>query len=168
LVNLYQTFGQQSVSLLGGNDLLHFGELGAEEVCRIIAHNVKTSIPSLCGEILPDGDKLIFAKGGTALTIYPSYPSSIDETILCEGNVTINGTAPVHFNGGIESNYSISVLSNTIYASSIQADTLIIGSSETCAVPEPSMIALLLAGFGAGLYWHRMVKGWQSKMPNEC
>jgi hypothetical protein len=82
---------------------------------------------------------------------------TINSPMILATDATISGSGSVNLAGGVSGGHTLTVLGNAT-ASSIQVDTLIIGSTGTVAVPEPGTIALLgigLAGLMSGAWRKR-------------
>jgi lysophospholipase L1-like esterase len=157
LLNVYQLFGPTAAPLFGYNteDHLHFGEYGAKQVARLIANEISTACPALATYLVPGGNQLVFANGGSELTLNPSGACTINAPVLIQDDVCINGTGTVNFNGGIQGDCRLTVQAGTIIATSICVDTLSIGSGGML-VPEPSaLIMMLTATLGGLLCLHR-------------
>ena len=80
----------------------------------------------------------------------------ISVPVVINSDTIISGAGTLNISGGISGNNTLTVLGN-LTATSIQVDTLIIGSRGATAVPEPSILALLGAG-ALGLHawvWRR-------------
>jgi lysophospholipase L1-like esterase len=149
LQNVYRMFGPNSAPIFGYNprDYLHFGLYGATQAAHLIANEIPAALPSLDASLIPGGNRLELSNGGSTLALNPSYESTIDAPVLLEDNVIINGAGTVHFNGGISGARSLTVQAGNITASSINVDSLVIGTVGAQSVPEPSLSILLLGSF---------------------
>jgi hypothetical protein len=69
----------------------------------------------------------------------------------------VGGVDPLELSGGISGNYTLTVL-GTLNATTIEVDTLCIGSVGANAVPEPGSFAMLLSITAGGLLWWKRRK----------
>jgi hypothetical protein len=95
---------------------------------------------------------------GDAIVTVASGSHTIDLPVVLGSDAVIEGTGSLTLSQGISGNHSLSVL-GTLYATSIEVDTLAIGTiagASAAAVPEPSSVVLLCFGvFGAYACWRR-------------
>jgi hypothetical protein len=88
-----------------------------------------------------------------ALIDVVSGKHSISSPVILDDDTTISGHGTLTCSN-ITGNHSLTVLGN-LTASSIEVDTLTIGSTGTHTVPEPSTIVLLFVASLGGLLWWR-------------
>ena len=117
--------------------------------------NTSTTIQSTAGFALT------LDNNGSVSTINVAGNHTISARVILNNDATISGTGMLNLSGGITGSHVLEV-DNNLIATSIQVDTLTIGSGATVtiqaipggplsgtitAVPEPSTLALLAAAF---------------------
>jgi hypothetical protein len=89
---------------------------------------------------------ILEAPSGTAHINVQSGSHEISVPVVMNDDTLISGAGALDFSGGISGNHALTVLGN-LTATSIQVDSLTIGTPLAMAVPEPSTFVLL--GIGA-------------------
>ena len=92
---------------------------------------------------------------GSASTIVVAGSHTISAPVILDNDAVLSGPGTLNLTGGISGNHTLTVQGN-LTASSIQVDTLIIGSHAS-SVPEPGSITLFLLAIPAILIgWRRV------------
>ena len=99
---------------------------------------------------------LILQSSGTASINVLTGNHEISVPVVINSDTVINAAGTLNLSGGITGNHALTVL-GTLTATSIQVDTLTIGTTEAMAVPEPSTFVLILT-FGILVGWTRKRK----------
>jgi hypothetical protein len=99
---------------------------------------------------------LILQSSGTASINVLTGSHEISVPVVINSDTVINAAGTLNLSGGITGNHALTVL-GTLTATSIQVDTLTIGTTEAMAVPEPSTFVLILT-FGILVGWTRKQK----------
>ena len=99
------------------------------------------------------GYSLTLDNNGDASMITVEGNHTITAPVVLNDDAIITGSGTLNLLGGVTGAYALTI-TGSITATSIQVDTLTIGTPGTMAVPEPSTVTLLsMAGCGpAGLY----------------
>jgi formylglycine-generating enzyme len=90
------------------------------------------------------GHSLTLDNRGGVSTIDVTGNHFISAPVVLNNDAILSGTGTLTLWGGITGNHTLTVI-GTVYASSINVGTLVVGVKKAC-VPEPSCLGLLLAG----------------------
>jgi hypothetical protein len=103
------------------------------------------------------GAALTLDNNGVLSTIDVAGTQTISAPVVMNDDVTMSGDGTLNLSGGIIGGDSTLTVRNTITASSIQVDSLVIGGSgAVAAVPEPgSAVMLLSIAAGGAIFWRR-------------
>ena len=112
------------------------------------ANNTNTTIQST------EGFSLALDNNGNVSTIDVAGNHTISAPLVLNNDALISGNGILNLSGGISGNHTLTVLSN-LTASSIQVDTLAIGTTGVMAVPEPSSLILVCLGAISLLFYTR-------------
>jgi hypothetical protein len=126
-------FGDQS----GGYDTVDMISKGRSVGSLVFTASASTTIQST------GGYSLTLDNSGYVSTVEVAGTHTISAPVVLDNNAIISGTGTLNLTGGISGNYSLSVISGTLNASSIVVDTLNVGTTGATTVPEPSILALI-------------------------
>jgi hypothetical protein len=157
----------------GPGSYVAFGnQPAANSVVDMVSHGQTVGAISFAATttttILSSGDfSLILDGNGVMSTIDVSGLHLIWAPVELANDAVISGVGTLYLIGGVSGDFELTVRAD-INASSIEVDSLVIGGDGMLtAVPEPSVIGLLLSAFfGSLLWWRRQSKSLRPESPD--